>query len=107
MADKVVVTFRKQKAILDASSADNSIDVISTLLSMFHLRRDARIILKRRIDGVVIVPGPRITSGEYDLEVVDDGRGDTRQHAILALIGAPFLLLYYSFVLPKVFRDNV
>eukprot|EP00850_Spirogloea_muscicola_P014657 SM000106S14005 [mRNA] locus=s106:447390:448015:- [translate_table: standard] len=68
-------------------------------------REHARVVLRRADDGVVVVASAKMAPGQYNLELVDDGAGNMKRNALLAFLGAPVLLFYYSLVLPRVFQD--
>lgn len=67
----VIVEYAGQKIAIDVSYAVSVDDVKHTILTVFELGSSTRIFVKRKADGAIVVPGPKLPPGEYSLEVVD------------------------------------
>ena len=82
----ILLTFKKQTAAIDVSAAVSVQDVISTILSVFHLQASTRIILRRTRDGAIAVPGPKLSPGEYTVEAIES---KSWQWTVEAVCGLP------------------
>ena len=67
----IILAHKDQTAAIDVSAAVSVRDVMETILSVFHLKASTRIILKRTSDGAVVVPGPKLSPGEYTVEEIE------------------------------------
>lgn len=100
MSTVVIISFKGARKSFDTTGISSGEDFLATILSVFKLNRDSRIVLVRVVDGVIVLPTPQMAAGDYTMEVPDDGLGDLKRKATFALVVAPFLVLYYRIILP-------
>lgn len=65
------IDYKEQSMKFDVSAAQTAEEVNTIVASSFHLHKGARFVLKRAGDGAVVVAGPCLAAGKYDLQLVD------------------------------------
>lgn len=65
------IFFGGKKTTVDISAALTVEDVKQTLLTIFNLSKDSRILVKRIDDGAIVVPGPKLPPGDYAIEEIN------------------------------------
>ena len=71
MQASISIEYKEQSVILDVSAAQTAEDVNAIVAASFNLHKGSRFVLRRAEDGAIMVAGPALAAGKYDLQLVD------------------------------------